>query len=168
MICGIDVYHAAAGEKSKGSVTAFVASLDRPLTTWFSRVCLQRSGQELIDQIRLCLVTSIKAYAKHNGCPPQRIIIYRDGVGDGQIDTVAKHEIKQLEQAFNMIDSSYKPKLTVLIVQKRINTRLIANLVSYYDFFLFSISLEYFTYTVVVERTDKTVDANQSAPHHNA
>lgn len=64
MICGVDVYHAPAGQKTKGSVAAFVASLDKPLTSWYSRICLQRPNQELVDLLKVCLVASIKAYAK--------------------------------------------------------------------------------------------------------
>lgn len=66
---------------------------------------------------------------KINGCNPERIFIYRDGVGDGQLDTVANYEVKQLLDAFSSIDETYKPRLTVIVVQKRINTRLLAMLV---------------------------------------
>ncbi|XP_043279491.1 piwi-like protein Ago3 isoform X2 [Venturia canescens] len=126
MICGVDVYHAGPGEKSKGSVAAFVASTDKSLTSWYSRICLQRPNQELVDLLKICLVAAIKAYSKINGCNPQRIFIYRDGVGDGQLDIVANYEVKQLLDAFTSIDSTYQPKLTFIVVQKRINTRLLA------------------------------------------
>lgn len=50
--------------------------------------------------------------------------MYRDGVGDGQLDTVAKYEVKQLLATFKTIEINYQPTLTVIVVQKRINTRL--------------------------------------------
>ena len=62
MVCGIDVYHAGVGQGSKGSVAAFIASLDKLLTTWHSRVCLQAPHQELIDVLKQCLVSAIKVY----------------------------------------------------------------------------------------------------------
>lgn len=62
---------------------------------------------------------------------PDRIIVFRDGVGDGQVETVAKYEVKQLLATFKNIEPSYQPTLTVVIVQKRINTRLFAKSVSY-------------------------------------
>lgn len=68
---------------------------------------------------------------QHNKRYPDRIIVYRDGVGDGQIDTVAKYEVKQLLATFKNIEPNYKPSLTVIIVQKRINTRLFAKCVSF-------------------------------------
>ncbi|CAK9832967.1 Piwi-like protein Ago3 [Anthophora retusa] len=126
MICGIDVYHAGVGQSTKGSVAGFVASLDKLLTTWHSKVCLQGKHQELVDMLQICLISSIKAYYKHNKRYPDRIIVYRDGVGDGQIDTVIKYEVKQFLATFKNIEPSYQPTLTVIIVQKRINTRLFA------------------------------------------
>jgi len=63
-------------------------------------------------------------FCQFNGCNPERIIIYRDGVGDGDLDYVEKYEVKQLLMTFNRIAPDYKPQLSVIIVQKRINTRL--------------------------------------------
>ncbi|XP_043262895.1 piwi-like protein Ago3 [Colletes gigas] len=126
MICGIDVYHAGVGQQMKGSVAGFVASLDRLLTTWHSKICLQGRNQELVDMLQICLISAIKAYYKHNKRYPDRIIVYRDGVGDGQLETVTKYEVKQLLATFKNIESSYQPTLTVIVVQKRINTRIFA------------------------------------------
>nr|XP_034178827.1 piwi-like protein 1 [Osmia lignaria] len=128
MICGIDVYHAGIGQSTKGSVAGFVASLDKLLTTWHSKICLQGQHQELIDMLQICMISALKAYHKHNQHYPDRIIVYRDGVGDGQIETVAKYEVKQLLAILKNIEPNYQPTLTVIIVQKRITTRLFAKL----------------------------------------
>lgn len=64
MICGIDVYHAGVGSSMKCSVAGFVASLDKPLTNWFSKVCLQGRHQELIDMLQICFISAIRAYYK--------------------------------------------------------------------------------------------------------
>nr|ACV84373.1 argonaute Ast1 variant [Apis mellifera] len=124
MICGIDVYHAGVGQSMKGSVAGFVASLDKLLTSWHSKICLQGKHQELVDILQICLISAIKAYYRRNKRYPDRIIVYRDGVGDGQLDTVAKYEVKQLLATFKTIEINYQPTLTVIVVQKRINTRL--------------------------------------------
>ncbi|XP_043528793.1 piwi-like protein Ago3 isoform X2 [Frieseomelitta varia] len=124
MICGIDVYHAGAGQSMKGSVAGFVASLDKALTTWHNKVCIQGKRQEIVDMLQMCLISAIRAYYKHNKRYPDRIIIYRDGVGDGQLEVVLKYEIKQLLVTFKTVQENYEPTLTVIIVQKRINTRI--------------------------------------------
>ncbi|XP_012263472.2 piwi-like protein Ago3 [Athalia rosae] len=124
MVCGIDTHHPGTDRNSHGSVAAFVASLDKPFTRWFSKVCLQRPNQELLDSLKVCLITALKAYFKVNSRFPDRIIIYRDGVGDGQLVTIRDYEVKQLEDSFSLISADYKPRLCVVIVQKQINTRI--------------------------------------------
>lgn len=57
---------------------------------------------------------------------PDKIIIYRDGVGDGQLNMVADYEVEQLRSCFSSFGEDYSPKLSVVVVQKRINTRLMA------------------------------------------
>merc|ERR1719348_1545839 len=55
---------------------------------------------------------------------PQRIILYRDGVGDGQINYVLEHEIKAIEKCFQAAGINQADlKFTYIIVSKRINTR---------------------------------------------
>jgi aubergine-like protein len=61
---------------------------------------------------------------------PDRIVIYRDGIGDGQMAASADHEVPQFESCFQHISPEYHPKLTVVICQKRINTRIFSALVS--------------------------------------
>lgn len=55
---------------------------------------------------------------------PEKIIVYRDGVGDGQLAVVKDYEVRQIVESFTDFGADYHPKLTVLFVQKRINTRL--------------------------------------------
>ena len=55
---------------------------------------------------------------------PDKILVYRDGVGDGQLNTVAGYEVDQLKKCFSHFGEDYNPPLGVVIVQKRINTRI--------------------------------------------
>ena len=60
MVVGIDVYH----DSSHGgrSVGGFVASTNRSLTRWYSRVCFQTPGQELVDGLKMCLTSALKKF----------------------------------------------------------------------------------------------------------
>ena len=44
----------------------------------------QSTGQELADNLRTAMSSALHYYHKINGVLPDRIILYRDGVGDGQ------------------------------------------------------------------------------------
>jgi len=61
---------------------------------------------------------------------PDRIVVYRDGVGDGQLRTVAGYEVQQLSECFSFFGDHYEPKMAVVIVSKRINARIFAAQVS--------------------------------------
>ena len=62
MVVGIDVYHDAA--RGGRSVGGFVASMNKNLTRWYSRVCFQSPGQELIDGLKMALTASLKQFHK--------------------------------------------------------------------------------------------------------
>lgn len=49
----------------------------------------------------MCFPTGALAkFHETNGCLPERIIVYRDGVGDGQLAAVHEHEVSQMLEAF--------------------------------------------------------------------
>ncbi len=88
------------------------------LVRYYSRVCFNKPGQELTDQLRMCLADAIRAFFKVNNCVPQTVIFYRDGVGNGQLPAVTDYEIPQLRRAFAEFQDTYKPNITVIIVKK--------------------------------------------------
>ena len=51
---------------------------------------------------------SLKKYHEINGALPERVVIYRDGVGDGQLPAVVEHEIPQLLECFKTMGQDYK------------------------------------------------------------
>jgi aubergine-like protein len=121
MVVGIDSYHDSA--KKGLSVGAVVTSMNASLTKYYSRCVFQHTHQELLDGIKTCLHAALRHYYNLNGTAPAKIIIYRDGVGDGQLDTVIQHEVPQLFETFKSIGTDYKPQMAFVIVKKRLNTR---------------------------------------------
>jgi len=70
---------------------------------------------------------AIHAYETRNGGFPEKIIFYRDGVGDGQLKQVFEQELVQLQAAIKSIcveKGVPEIKLTFVVVSKKINTRL--------------------------------------------
>ena len=56
-----------------------------------------------------------------NHCLPKKIVVYRDGVSDSQLDTVLKYEIPQMQKCFDTFEN-YQPSMVVMVVQKQIST----------------------------------------------
>ncbi|NXJ77374.1 PIWL1 protein, partial [Trogon melanurus] len=124
MIVGIDCFHDTVSGKQ--SIAGFVASLNQTMTRWFSRCAVQGRGQELVDGLKTCMQTALRDWFKWNKCLPSRIIVYRDGVGDGQLSTLVNYEVPQFLDCLKSVGKDYNPKLTVIVVKKRVSTRLFA------------------------------------------
>nr|XP_041576551.1 piwi-like protein 2 [Taeniopygia guttata] len=119
MVVGMDVHHS----RSMGmrSVVGFVASMNPILTKWYSRVVFQMPHQEIADSLRLCLSQALKRFYELNHTLPMKIVVYRDGVSDPQLDTVLKYEVPQLQKSFETFQN-YQPSLVVIVVQKQLST----------------------------------------------
>ncbi|XP_063287992.1 piwi-like protein 1 [Pelobates fuscus] len=118
MIVGIDCYHDTLS--GRRSIAAFVASMNKGLTSWFSRCVIQDQKQEIVDGLKVCMLAALRAYESVNNAKPKRVLIYRDGVGDGQLKTLVNYEIPQF---MDCLKSQDNPRLTVIVVKKRINAR---------------------------------------------
>ncbi|XP_078682114.1 piwi-like protein 1 [Branchiostoma floridae x Branchiostoma belcheri] len=124
MVVGINMY---PDSLTKGmSVGGFVASMNRNLTRWYSKCTIHKTGQELIDQLKHCLAASLRNYQTINQELPQRVIFYRDGVADGRLEALLKEELPQIVDTLMSHAEGYEPKITFVIVNKRINTRFFA------------------------------------------
>ncbi|XP_025951075.1 piwi-like protein 1 [Dromaius novaehollandiae] len=124
MVVGIDCYHDTVS--GKRSIAGFVASLNQGMTRWFSRCVLQDRGQELVDGLKACLQTALRDWFKWNKFLPSRVMVYRDGVGDGQLKTLVNYEVPQLLDCLKSVGKDYNPRLSVIVVKKRVNTRFFA------------------------------------------
>jgi len=124
MVIGYDTYHDTV---SKGrSVGAVVASLNQSMTKYVSIANLHtNSEQELHDNLCPAIVTALRKYNDVNGHLPERIIIYRDGVGDGQIPYVVEHEVKSIRDTLVKVGMNADDlKLSFIVVNKKINTKI--------------------------------------------
>ncbi|GAB1602280.1 piwi-like protein 1 [Argonauta hians] len=121
MIVGIDHYHDSA--KRGHSVGGIVASMNNEMTRWYSRATFQTAHEELSSKLHIVTQMLLKRYHELNNCFPERIFIFRDGVGDGQLNVLLNYEVKQYTEAFKNFEAA-NFRLTVVVVKKRINTRL--------------------------------------------
>ncbi|KAJ8670824.1 hypothetical protein QAD02_002083 [Eretmocerus hayati] len=105
-----------------------VASLDANFGQYFSAVSRHSSGEELSNDLALHVGQAILAYRKKNSRLPNPIIIYRDGVGEGQTPFVHDYEVVQIKRKLTEIyGGPDRFRLGFVIVTKRINTRIFYN-----------------------------------------
>ncbi|KJK86218.1 hypothetical protein H633G_09939 [Metarhizium anisopliae BRIP 53284] len=131
MVVGIDVTHPSPGSSSNApSVSAMVASVDKFLGQWPATLRIQRARQENVDDLTEMLKSRLnlwKTKGKHIALP-ENILIYRDGVSEGQYDMVLSQELPQLrracEQVYPTVDTKNGlPRFTIIICGKRHKTR---------------------------------------------
>lgn len=123
MVVGYDVCHDTM-EKSK-SFGGMVASLDRNFTRYYNMASPHTNGEELSNDFALFLLNACNVYKRVNGALPEKIIIYRDGVGDGQLPYVYQHELEHIKvQLSDTLYPNNSLKMAFIVVSKRINTRI--------------------------------------------
>ena len=103
MVVGVDVFHDPS--RRLPSIAGIVSSTNAAMSRWYSSTCfqasgtflfnihgswLQASGQELIDALKPAFVRAIKEFYKANHAWPEKILVFRDGVGDSQLSIVAR------------------------------------------------------------------------------
>nr|AGA54121.1 piwi-like protein 4 [Rhinolophus ferrumequinum] len=117
MVVGIDVCKDAF---NKGmAVVGFVASINPRITRWFSRCILQKTTTDVADCLKVFMIGALNKWYKHNHGLPARVIVYRDGVGDGQLKTLVEYEVPQLLSSVTEASSNVSSKLSVIVVRKK-------------------------------------------------
>jgi aubergine-like protein len=128
MTIGFDVTHDTI-DKNK-CYGALVASMDlRQNSSYFSAVSAHQNGEKLSDELGTNTIKAVRRYHELHGKLPDRICFYRGGVGEGQIQYVQEHEVKnlitRLNELYDDVGNGGKPlRLAFIIVCTRINTKL--------------------------------------------
>lgn len=129
MAIGFDV--SVDCKDKRRSYGALVASMDmRESAQFFSAVASHSSGEELSTQLTINVAKALKAYQELHNALPQRICIYRSGVGDGHLKYVVEHEVKMLAEKLDEIYESAgagKCKMSFIVVSTRIDARFFVN-----------------------------------------
>ncbi|XP_063601294.1 piwi-like protein Siwi [Penaeus indicus] len=122
MVVGYDTYHDSA--RKGASWGAVVASFNKNLTRYYGQVLRHANQEELTANFCTAIQNSLCHYAEVNGCLPERVLVYRDGVGEGQLAYVKGTEIAAIKACFAA--NQFSPRFSFIVVSKRINTRLFA------------------------------------------
>jgi hypothetical protein len=130
MVVGIDVTHPSPGSSSAApSVAGMVASVDKNLGQWPAILRLQHvSKSEMVDELKDMLKSRLQLWRTYNNTLPENILIYRDGVSEGQYSVVLDKELPLLRQACQEMyppadTTKSMPRMSIIIVGKRHHTR---------------------------------------------
>lgn len=132
MVVGIDVTHPSPGSsKLAPSIAGMVASIDNNLGQWPGVLSIQDTARkEMVSSLKDMLKSRLhlwKTKGKHASLP-ENILVYRDGVSEGQYQLVVDVELPLLREACKEVyppadQKRGLPRLSVIIVGKRHHTR---------------------------------------------
>ncbi|KAM1561483.1 hypothetical protein ACFX1Z_004603 [Malus domestica] len=123
MFVGADVNHPAARNTTSPSIAAVVATVNWPAANRYAaRVRSQYHRVEKIMNFGDMCLELVESYERLSKAKPEKIIIFRDGVSEGQFDMVLNEELLDLKMTFESI--KYHPTITLIVAQKRHHTRL--------------------------------------------
>jgi eukaryotic translation initiation factor 2C len=122
MIVGADVGHPGPGV-AKPSVTGLVFSYDLGATKYVALTDIQQPRVEVIESLQQMMEIALKRFMEGSGSPvpPKRVIFFRDGVSEGEYNTVATAEMAAIQAAIKTIVGAkdYKILVTFIVVGKR-------------------------------------------------
>lgn len=124
MVVGADVFH----KNMHNSVVSVVSSFDKDCTSYHQQTSTQlRKGDDIMLSTSDSIKLALRRYTRENKAPPDSIVIFRDGVGHGQVDDVRKKELQPLIEGTKQEFPTKKIGIVYVIVKKRLNMKIFEN-----------------------------------------
>ena len=125
IVFGIDVTHPSPDSASNApSIAGLVASIDSFYAQWPASIRTQEGRKEMVSSLTDMIVERMRVYLAKNKKLPDQILVYRDGVSEGQYETVLREEYPCFVKACEILyKTAPKPKIAIVIVGKRHHTR---------------------------------------------
>ncbi|KAF2493554.1 Piwi-domain-containing protein [Lophium mytilinum] len=126
IVFGIDVTHPSPGSsETSPSIAGVVASCDTKFTQYPASLRTQRGRQEMVSDLEEMITERLKLWSAKNKGLPDKVIVYRDGVSEGQYAIVLEQEYPAFVASFNKLygAASKHPKVSIIVVGKRHHTR---------------------------------------------
>lgn len=132
MVAGYDVTHptnmtTGRDAREAPSLVGLVASIDKDLAQWPAVSWEQPAKQEMLSgQLVDAFKSRLELWQRHNqGRFPDNIVIFRDGVSEGQFSQVLEQELPSIREACRVKypATSPPPRLTIVVSVKRHQTR---------------------------------------------
>jgi len=84
-----------------------------------------RPRQEIIEELQEGIRSHLIKFYNTSKFKPQRVIVYRDGISEGQQAQAFEFEVAAIRNACNALEENYSPLITFISVQKRHHIRFI-------------------------------------------
>jgi hypothetical protein len=120
LVMGADVFHAPKNNSVSALVSRFGERMGRTYST--SQVH-RRRYEEVIGSLSRMVLEHVEHFEKKSKKLPRCIVLFRDGVSEGFVDRILHEEVASVKNELQLRFGLQKPKLTVVLVTKRIDDR---------------------------------------------
>ncbi|KAH9062680.1 argonaute-like protein [Lactarius vividus] len=105
-----------SGSGDRLSVASLVGSIDTSAVRYVSTMEVQTFRREIIDAMESMSTYVLTQYRSATGVYPERIVLYRKGISEGQFATIIKSELPLIRNACKKL--GFNPTITLIIVGK--------------------------------------------------
>ncbi|ORX38808.1 Argonaute-like protein [Kockovaella imperatae] len=126
MLIGADVSHPPAGRGPiQPSIAVTVAAVNGDNVKFASSLRLQEGRVEIIQDLANMVHRHLTTFQQNTKQLPAKIILFRDGVSEGQYGHCVRYELSKIKEAASRFQG-YKPKITFIVCAKRHSMRFFA------------------------------------------
>ena len=127
MLLGYDVTHPSPGSAAEtpGSIVGLVATINGAAARYLGDFRIQPERQEIVSDLQDLTKGRLKKWqAANSNRLPKAILVFRDGVSEGQYAQVCNEELPQIRAACHELSGGKSDiQITLLVASKRHNTR---------------------------------------------
>jgi eukaryotic translation initiation factor 2C len=135
MFLGADVTHPGPGVHNRPSVASLTWSTDRDFALYNTASAVQEPRTEIIASLQAMVEHALLDFAKKNkDTMPRIMVMYRDGVSEGEYERVKNEECAAIQGAINSVwmdaprddhgNTPPQPQIVFMVVGKRHHIRL--------------------------------------------
>jgi len=122
MFIGLDVTHPSPTDGLSKSIAACVGSYTKHFDKCFHKIVIQEKARKEVVNLKEIVKELLQNFKSVNNFYPEKIIVYRDGIGEGDFAKILNVETDSVKRACEELGSP-TTKVTYVMVQKRHNTR---------------------------------------------
>lgn len=127
MTFGYDTCHDPKNKSKSWGALVATMDLKKQNNEFFTAINQHKSGEEISNHMKENIPKALHQFQQINNSLPERILFFRDGVSDGQIQYVHEHEVKAIKDSLKSVYERFgltEPQFLYMIVTKRVNTRI--------------------------------------------
>ena len=104
MVVGLSMTHPDPGS-DKPTIVSAVFSCDSAVSKYVAEHRLQRSKFGIVSDLKNIMVAGLMQFYRSCRLKPEKIVVYRGGGSEGELQQIAKYEVAAIKEAFQQLSS---------------------------------------------------------------